>query len=50
MLQSLDGAAVRHWAFTCCDELAAHRDEINALNVFPVATGLLGSVLLLGVE
>jgi hypothetical protein len=26
-LQSLDGAAVRRWAATCCDVLAAHRDE-----------------------
>lgn len=46
MLQSLDGAAVCRWAVTCCDELAAHRDEINALNVFPVADSDTGSNLL----
>ncbi|MGH8964290.1 MAG: DAK2 domain-containing protein, partial [Actinomycetes bacterium] len=46
MLQSLDGAAVRHWAATCCDAFAAHRDEINAINVFPVADSDTGSNLL----
>ncbi|PZS37865.1 MAG: dihydroxyacetone kinase [Pseudonocardiales bacterium] len=46
MLQSLDGAAVRRWAVTCCDTLAAHRDEIDALNVFPVADQDTGSNLL----
>ncbi|MDQ4012047.1 MAG: DAK2 domain-containing protein [Actinomycetota bacterium] len=45
-MQSLDGAAIRHWAATCCDALAAHRDEINALNVFPVADFDTGSNLL----
>ncbi|HJT04331.1 MAG TPA: DAK2 domain-containing protein, partial [Pseudonocardiaceae bacterium] len=46
MLQSLDGAAVRRWAVTCCDTLAAHRDEIDALNVFPVPDQDTGSNLL----
>ncbi|MFN2494357.1 MAG: DAK2 domain-containing protein [Pseudonocardiaceae bacterium] len=46
MLQSLDGAAVRRWAATCCDQLAAHRDEIDGLNVFPVADQDTGSNLL----
>ena len=46
MLQSLDGAAVRQWAATCCDALAAHRDEIDALNVFPVPDQDTGSNLL----
>jgi hypothetical protein len=46
VLQSLDGAAVRQWAATCCDALAAHRDEIDALNVFPVADQDTGSNLL----
>ncbi|MGH3870315.1 MAG: DAK2 domain-containing protein [Pseudonocardiaceae bacterium] len=46
MLQSLDGAAVRHWAATCCDALTVHRDEINAINVFPVADADTGSNLL----
>ncbi|MDQ4092398.1 MAG: DAK2 domain-containing protein [Actinomycetota bacterium] len=45
-MQSLDGAAIRHWAATCCDALAAHRDEIDALNVFPVADFDTGSNLL----
>lgn len=46
MLQSLDGAAVRRWAVTCCDTLATHRDEIDALNVFPVPDQDTGSNLL----
>ncbi|HEY6424121.1 MAG TPA: DAK2 domain-containing protein, partial [Pseudonocardiaceae bacterium] len=46
VLQSLDGAAVRRWAATCCDALAAHREEIDALNVFPVADSDTGSNLL----
>jgi DAK2 domain fusion protein YloV len=46
VLQSLDGAAVRRWAATCCDALAAHRDEIDALNVFPVPDQDTGSNLL----
>ncbi|MGB9281997.1 MAG: DAK2 domain-containing protein, partial [Pseudonocardiaceae bacterium] len=46
MLQSLDESAVRRWAATCCDALAAHRDEIDALNVFPVADQDTGSNLL----
>lgn len=46
MLKSLDGAAVRRWAAACCDELAAHRDEIDGLNVFPVPDQDTGSNLL----
>ena len=46
MLQSLDGAAVRRWAATYCDALAAHREEIDALNVFPVPDQDTGSNLL----
>jgi DAK2 domain fusion protein YloV len=46
VLQSLDGAAVRRWATTCCDALAAHRAEIDALNVFPVPDRDTGSNLL----
>ena len=45
MLQSLDGPAVRRWAATCA-ALAAHRDEIDALNVFPVPDQDTGSNLL----
>ncbi len=46
MLKSLDAAAVRRWAATCCDELAAHYEEIDDLNVFPVADQDTGSNLL----
>ena len=46
MLKSLDGAALRRWAATCCEELAAHRDEIDGLNVFPVPDQDTGSNLL----
>lgn len=46
MLQALDGAAVHRWATRCCDALAAHRDEINSLNVFPVPDRDTGSNLL----
>jgi uncharacterized protein len=46
VLQSLDGAAVCRWAATCCDALAAHREEIDALNVFPVPDQDTGSNLL----
>ncbi|MGQ0773040.1 MAG: DAK2 domain-containing protein [Pseudonocardiales bacterium] len=46
MLTSLDGAAVRRWAATCCDELAVHRHEIDELNVFPVPDQDTGSNLL----
>ena len=46
MLQSLDEAAVHRWAVTCCETLAAHRDEIDALNVFPVPDQDTGSNLL----
>lgn len=45
-MESLDGAAVRRWAVTCCDTLAVHRDEIDALNVFPVPDQDTGSNLL----
>jgi hypothetical protein len=45
-LKSLDGAAVRRWAAICCDELAARRDEIDELNVFPVPDQDTGSNLL----
>ena len=46
MLQSLDGPALRRWAATCCAALGAHRDEIDALNVFPVPDQDTGSNLL----
>lgn len=33
----LDAAALRDWAHRAVDDLIAHTDEINRLNVFPVA-------------
>jgi len=46
VLQALDEAAVRRWTAACCDELAVHREEIDALNVFPVADKDTGTNLL----
>ncbi|WP_375489788.1 DAK2 domain-containing protein [uncultured Jatrophihabitans sp.] len=43
MLDALDVDAVRRWSATSLDLLAAHRDEIDALNVFPVADSDTGS-------
>ena len=36
-LEFLDGAAVRRWCAAAAEALGAARDQINALNVFPVA-------------
>ena len=33
----LDAATLRHWAHTAVGDLITHTDEINQLNVFPVA-------------
>ncbi len=33
----LDGTALRDWAHACVGDLIVHTDEINRLNVFPVA-------------
>jgi uncharacterized protein len=33
----LDASALRHWAHTAVSDLITHIDEINRLNVFPVA-------------
>lgn len=46
MLQALDEAAVRRWAYACCDTLATHRAEIDELNVFPVPDSDTGTNLL----
>jgi len=46
MLDELDRTAVRRWASTCVDVLAAHRDELDRLNVFPVADADTGTNLL----
>ncbi|WP_200800001.1 DAK2 domain-containing protein [Jatrophihabitans endophyticus] len=45
-LDALDLDAVRRWAAAATTALAAHRGEIDALNVFPVADGDTGSNLL----
>lgn len=42
----LDGAALRDWAHTCVGDLIAHSDEINTLNVFPVADADTGTNML----
>lgn len=45
--ETLDAAALRRWGLLCVEELSAHRDEINALNVFPVADSDTGTNLLM---
>ncbi|CAJ1584064.1 DAK2 domain-containing protein [[Mycobacterium] wendilense] len=45
-VRRLDGAALRKWAHTCVGDLIAHTDEINALNVFPVADSDTGTNML----
>ncbi|WP_239003805.1 DAK2 domain-containing protein [Nocardia panacis] len=43
---ALDGAALLRWARLCAADLAEHRAEINALNVFPVPDADTGTNLL----
>ncbi|WP_051031688.1 DAK2 domain-containing protein [Nocardia veterana] len=45
--ETLDAAALRQWGWLCVDRLSAHRDEINSLNVFPVADSDTGTNLLI---
>ena len=45
MLEVLDASAVRRWSHAAAEALAAHRDEINDLNVFPIADGDAGTNL-----
>nr|WP_209707987.1 DAK2 domain-containing protein [Crossiella equi] len=45
-MQVLDAVAVRGWACACVEALAADRDAINRINVFPVPDGDTGSNLL----
>ena len=47
MLELLDAAAVRRWSHAAAEALAAHRDEINDLNVYPIADGDAGTNLTL---
>ncbi|MDT4921222.1 MAG: fatty acid kinase [Pseudonocardiales bacterium] len=45
MLDALDADAVRRWSSTAVDLLDAHRQEIDALNVYPVPDSDTGSNL-----
>lgn len=42
----LDASALRDWAYTSVGDLIAHTDEINRLNVFPVADADTGTNML----
>jgi fatty acid kinase len=42
----LDASALRHWAHTAVGDLISHTDEINRLNVFPVADADTGTNML----
>ncbi|WP_165609364.1 DAK2 domain-containing protein [Mycobacterium alsense] len=42
----LDAVALRNWAHTCVSDLITHIDEINRLNVFPVADSDTGANML----
>src|SRR3954470_13112769 len=42
----LDASALRDWAHTAVGDLITHTDEINRLNVFPVADSDTGTNLL----
>jgi len=48
--QALDAAAVRAWCEECLARLGAAREEIDALNVFPVPDGDTGTNLFLTIE
>ena len=43
---TLDARGLLRWARRCVEQLAAHREEINALNVFPVPDSDTGTNLL----
>ena len=47
MLQELDAAAARRWAVAVVDLFTEHREEIDRINVFPVADADTGTNLLL---
>lgn len=44
--RQLDGVALRRWAHRCVGDLITHTDEINRLNVFPVADADTGTNML----
>ncbi|WP_228447376.1 DAK2 domain-containing protein [Streptomyces paludis] len=50
MPQTLDAAAVRSWCALALDALGREREEIDAINVYPVADGDTGTNLYLTVE
>lgn len=45
-VRRLDASTLRHWAHTAVGELITHTDEINRLNVFPVADADTGTNML----
>src|SRR4051794_17609931 len=45
VLHALDAEAVRRWSRAAVERLEAHRDEIDALNVYPVPDSDTGSNL-----
>jgi len=47
MLSQLDASAVRRWCSAAADSLAAHRAEIDELNIFPIPDGDTGTNLAL---
>ncbi|MGI8678150.1 MAG: DAK2 domain-containing protein [Jatrophihabitans sp.] len=47
VLDTLDADAVRRWSRAAIDRLTAHRSEIDALNVFPVADSDTGGNMLI---
>ena len=50
MLQNLDAAAARRWAVSALAALGEAREEIDALNVFPVPDGDTGTNMFLTLE
>jgi uncharacterized protein len=47
VLEALDAAAIRGWSAAAVDALAAHQQEIDDLNVYPVPDGDTGTNLVL---
>ncbi|WP_345497794.1 DAK2 domain-containing protein [Nocardia callitridis] len=45
-LEAIEGTALLRWGRVCLDELAERREEINALNVFPIPDADTGTNLL----
>ncbi len=50
MLEAIDARAARQWALTALAALAEVREELDALNVFPVPDGDTGTNLYLTFE